>query len=169
LIRDAVGQGVPVIGHCLGGQLLSKALGGVVGRNAVKEIGWSRVTPVASAQAERWLAASATAAELTVYQWHGETFSIPAGGVQLLRNAHCENQAFVCGPHLGMQCHIEMTPAMIERWCESWHDEVASLAALRPGVQAPAEMLAETAIRLPQMRKLADQLYSVWIEGLRRC
>jgi len=166
LIRDAVAKNVPVIGHCLGGQLMSKALGGEISRNPVKEIGWSEVADEENTIAERWLGNQAGKTK-TVFQWHGETFSIPPGATRLLANAYCANQMFVLGPHLGMQCHVEMTPEMIATWSAQWSDEIVA-AADHPSVQTPEIMQQETATRLPAMRQLSEQLYSVWIRGLRR-
>ncbi|MFC5303372.1 type 1 glutamine amidotransferase [Azospira restricta] len=166
LIRAAVRDGVPVIGHCLGGQLMAKALGGSVGRNPVKEIGWGEARVDASDTADTWL--GDFRGDATVFQWHGETFTLPPGAVRLLHNEWCANQMFALGPHLAMQCHVEMTPEMIAAWCDSWQGEVAGLPALPPPVQTPRQMQAETAHRLPAMRRLADRLYAVWIGGLRR-
>lgn len=166
LIRDAAAKNVPVIGHCLGGQLISKALGGEVTRNPVKEIGWSKAVGETNAIAQRWLGNRSGQVE-TVFQWHGETFSLPTGATRILSNQYCANQMFALGPHLGMQCHVEMTPEMIARWSEQWADETIDTPDL-PSVQAPATMLSEMATRLPAMRQLSEQLYSVWISGLQR-
>jgi GMP synthase-like glutamine amidotransferase len=166
LIRDAVGKNVPVIGHCLGGQLMSKALGGEVNKNPVKEIGWGTANATDSAIARHWLGdfAEKTA---TVFQWHGETFSIPVSATRLLASSHCNNQMFALGPHLGMQCHVEMTPEMIATWCDQWADE-AIAAADHASVQLPETMQADISRHLPTMRQLSEQLYSVWIKGLQR-
>lgn len=166
LIRDAVAKNVPVIGHCLGGQLMSKALGGAVTRNPVKEIGWSKASGEENATAGQWLGTYAGQSS-TIFQWHGETFSIPDGATRLLANAYCTNQMFVLGPHLGMQCHVEMTPEMIATWCGQWADEAIAVAD-QPSVQTPDVMQQEISNRLPAMRQLSEQLYSVWIRGLRR-
>ncbi|UCV06778.1 type 1 glutamine amidotransferase [Dechloromonas denitrificans] len=166
LIRDAVAKDVPVIGHCLGGQLISKALGGRITKNPVKEIGWSEAGGEDSAIAKHWLGAGAGKTG-TIFQWHGETFSIPAGATRLFANLHCANQMFVLGPHLGMQCHVEMTPEMIAAWCGQWADEAIAVAD-QPSVQTPDAMLQQIAEHLPVMRQLSDQLYSVWIKGLTR-
>ncbi len=166
LIRLAVEQGIPVVGHCLGGQLISKALGGEITRNPVKEIGWGNATAESGDAARRWLGDALAGTSATVFQWHGETFSIPPGATRILGNEFCANQAFVLGPHLAMQCHVEMTPEMIAAWCRSWPAEVAGLPALPAPVQTPERMLAETAARLPAMRALADRLYTAWIGGL---
>jgi GMP synthase-like glutamine amidotransferase len=166
LIRDAVGKNVPVIGHCLGGQLMSKALGGEVNKNPVKEIGWGTANATDSVIARHWLGdfAEKTA---TVFQWHGETFSIPVSATRLLASSHCNNQMFALGPHLGMQCHVEMTPEMIATWCGQWADE-AIAAADHASVQLPETMQADISRHLPTMRQLSEQLYSVWIKGLQR-
>jgi GMP synthase-like glutamine amidotransferase len=169
LIREAVAGGVPVIGHCLGGQLMSKALGGRVTKNPVKEIGWGTARAEAGEDAERWLGpALGGAGPVTVFQWHGETFSLPRGAKRLLRSAFCANQMFALGPHLGMQCHVEMTEAMIETWSKTWENETRGLDSLPESIQTPDEMLRQTPARLPALRRLADRLYSVWIGGLVR-
>ncbi len=165
LIRDAFARDVPVIGHCLGGQLMSKALGGQITRNPVKEIGWGVAQAEANDVARHWLGDLAGKTG-TVFQWHGETFSIPPGATRLFANGYCANQMFVTGPHLAMQCHVEMTPEMIATWCEQWAEEAAAVAD-QPSVQTPDQMQGEAAARLPIMRTLADQLYGVWIENLK--
>ena len=166
LIRLAVERDIPVIGHCLGGQLISKALGGSVIRNTVKEIGWSEAKAEPSDIATHWLGRFASA-NGTVFHWHGETFSIPAGATRLLSTTHCANQMFVLGPHLAMQCHVEMTPEMITSWSAHWADETTGLAK-QPSIQTPEQMIGEAASRVAAMRKLSDQLYAVWITGLAR-
>ena len=166
LIRDAIAKNVPVIGHCLGGQLMSKALGGQVTPNPVKEIGWSQASGEDNALARNWLGDHAGKSS-TIFQWHGETFSLPTGATRLLANGYCANQMFALGPHLGMQCHVEMTPEMIATWCEQWSAEAIAVADL-PSAQTPEAMLAETSGKLPVMRQLSEQLYSVWIKGLAR-
>jgi len=161
LIRGAVAANVPVIGHCLGGQLISKALGGAVTQNPVKELGWGEVAATGPA-AQEWLG---NAEKFEAFHWHGETFSIPAGATRILNSAYCNNQAFVMGPHLGLQCHVEMTAAMIRLWNRAWADEHAVPG---PSVQTPAQMYERMEERLTVMRVAADRLYTRWIAGLRR-
>lgn len=166
LIRNAVSMNIPVIGHCLGGQLMSKALGGAVTKNPVKEIGWGTANAETGALANHWLGDFAGQPE-TVFHWHGETFSIPPGAERLLSSRFCANQMFALGPHLGMQCHVEMTPEMIRTWCSQWADEALAVAN-QDSAQTPETMQAEMMQRLPVMRQLSEQLYSVWIKGLAR-
>jgi len=158
LVRAAAALDIPVIGHCLGGQLIA-ALGGSVTKNPVKEIGWGLVEPVAPAAAD-WLADTPA---FEAFHWHGETFSLPAGATRILGSRHCENQAFVLGPHLGMQCHVEMTEAMIRLWNRQW---AAESAVASPSVQTPEQMYERLEERIAAMRACADRLYTKWISGL---
>ena len=165
LIRAAVTAGVPVIGHCLGGQLLSKALGGSVQANPVKEIGWGDLRVTDPEAARPWVGDAA--GPLPGFHWHGETFSLPPGAVRILDSAYCANQAFVLDDrHLGMQCHVEMTPELIATWCDNGADEIA--ASSSPAVQAPAAIQADMAARTTALHTLADKIYSRWIQGLRQ-
>jgi GMP synthase-like glutamine amidotransferase len=165
LMRDAVDRGVPVIGHCLGGQMLSRALGGKVTRNPVKEIGWNPVRVEDTARAREWFGADLK--EFTTFQWHGETFTIPPGGERILTGLHCPNQAYVVGDrHLGLQCHVEMTPEMIASWIGSGAGEVReSLAS--PAVQPVEKIQAEMAQKLPALSATAERLYKSWARNLR--
>lgn len=163
LIRQAVDAGIPVLGHCLGGQLMSRALGGTVTANPVKEIGWAEVRVADSAEARAWFG---TTRAFPAFHWHGETFSLPEGAAGLLATPHCAHQAFALGPHLALQCHVEMTADMIAEWCREGAAEIA--AAASPAVQPAAAILADTPGNLPAMATVAERLYGRWLEGLAR-
>ena len=165
LMRDAVHRGVPVIGHCLGGQMLARAAGGEVKANAVKEIGWNRVRVEDTPLARRWFGDDLR--EFITFQWHGETFTIPPGGERVLTGDYCANQAYVLDDrHLGLQCHVEMTAEMIASWIASARSEVdANLAS--PAVQPVERIAGEMSERLPGLSANADRLYTRWIEKLR--
>ena len=162
LIRDAVARDIPLLGHCLGGQLISKALGGVVSRNPVKEIGWGETAVADNHTARAWFGA---VRQFDAFHWHGETFSLPQDAVHLLSSEYCANQAYALGKHLALQCHIEMTAAMIASWCDVGADEIAANRA-SPAVQSASEMQRQMADDLPQLHEVAAQLYSRWITGL---
>lgn len=174
LIREAVARKRPVIGHCFGGQLMSKALGGTVTRSPQREIGWHPVRRIAARDGDplhlessgRWL--GNLPETLPVFQWHNESFSIPPGATHLLASAGCANQMYVFGPHLGMQFHPEMTAGMVADWCAAWGEEMNGRPTLPPYVQRPRDMLADLPGRLADMRRLTDRLYGVWISGLPR-
>ena len=171
LIREADRQGIPVIGHCLGGQLLARALGGTVERNPVKEIGWHAVQATDAALARHWLG---TADDVEFFQWHGDTFTVPPGARNFLASPLCARQAFVIErpgfAHLGMQFHCEMTPALVQAWMATGGEEIAQerVATGAPGVQSAPRMLADAAARSARMHTLARHLYARWAEGLRR-
>jgi GMP synthase-like glutamine amidotransferase len=164
LIREAVAADVPVLGHCLGGQLLSKALGGKVRRNRAREFGWLPVTAVDSPLTGAWL--DGLPPQFEVFHWHGETFSIPSGATLIARSRYCRNQAFVIGKSLGLQCHIEMTPALVRNWARAGANEIAH-ALPAASVQRPKQMLINLPQRSACLNRIADVLYSRWIQGLR--
>ena len=164
LVRDAVRKDVPTLGHCLGGQLMSKALGGEVTRARVKEIGWGQVEVAENNVAREWFA---PITGFESFHWHGETFSIPPGATRVLGNAHCANQAFATGRHLGMQCHVEMTEELIRNWCHGGAGEIRESAA-SPGVQTPVKIEKNLEARVAALHKVADRIYDRWTEGLSR-
>jgi GMP synthase-like glutamine amidotransferase len=164
LIREAVRKDLPVLGHCLGGQLLSKALGGSVRPNACKEIGWGEVRVCDNGVAREWLGELQA---FEAFQWHGETFSIPPGATRVLENAHCANQAFAIGRHFGMQCHVEMTEELIGAWLEGGAGEIGA-ASSSPAVQRPEEMRVDMPTRLQRLHEVADRIYDTWSENLSR-
>ncbi len=161
LIRHAIADDKPCLGHCLGGQLIAKALGGVVTKNSVKEIGWNPVKVEDNASARAWLGNDLVEdRDLTVFQWHNETFTIPKDATRIITGDACANQAYVIGNTLGMQCHIEMTPKMIQSWCRDWHSEHVNPE--EPSIQTPDEMMEEMRENLVALNQIADQLYGVW-------
>jgi GMP synthase-like glutamine amidotransferase len=171
LLRAAVAGGVPVIGHCLGGQLLARALGSKVERNAYKEIGWGRVAVIEPALAREWL--GATPAEFEVFQWHEDTFVPPARATAFLSSRWCEHQGFVVEhagiAHIGLQFHCEATPAIIRHWSgdDTWYDEVQAERAANggPAVQDAEAMREDLDARCAAMHVLAARIYARWWRG----
>jgi GMP synthase-like glutamine amidotransferase len=161
LVNKAVDADIPVLGHCLGGQLMSRALGGQVTRNAVKEIGWGTVAVEDKSTAREWFGPTR---EFSGFHWHGETFTIPPKATKLAASPYCANQAFSLGKHLGMQCHVEMTPGLVRAWCEDWEKEGVRKAG--PSVQTPQQMMERLEERVGSLNAIADRLYERWIEGL---
>jgi hypothetical protein len=74
----------------------------------------------------------------------------------------------VLGPHLGMQCHVEMTPELIRAWCQDWEKEVESLARRTASVQTPAQMTESLEERTRTLNAIADRLYDRWVASLAR-
>ena len=161
LIRAAAQEGVPVLGHCLGAQLMSKALGGTVGPNPQKEIGWGRVDVADNEQARAWFGETRS---FLAFHWHGETFSIPPGAACIASSPYCGNQAFVLDRHLGLQCHVEMTPEMVRSWCQSGKREIERSSCAT--VQPVSEIESQLQPRISVLNRVAGRLYERWISGL---
>ena len=114
VIRDAVARRQPVLGICLGAQLIAKALGAKVFVNTRKEIGWFDLQFTSAAADDPLFSGLSTE---TVFHWHGETFDLPPGAELLASSELCRNQIFRIKPHVyGLQCHLEVTPAMVADW-----------------------------------------------------
>ena len=144
VIRDAVTAGKRVLGVCLGAQLIADALGGKVYQNAHREIGWFPVTAVPEGKDSPL----AFPAETPVFHWHGDTFSLPPGGVWLARSEACEHQAFAVGARvLGLQFHLEMTPEDVARIAKECADELTESKFVQPAEAIIARAACENAAR----------------------
>jgi GMP synthase (glutamine-hydrolysing) len=163
LILDAMAQGKPVIGHCLGGQLMARALGARVQSSPEPEVGWQSIAVTDSPAARQWFGDRVQA---TVFEWHYDAFELPPGALHLAGNAACPNQAFATGPHLAMQFHIEVDVDKVTRWSleegQRWAQARAAHAHVHDGAQ-----LREGLVRhLPAHQALADQLYAQWMQAV---
>lgn len=165
-LREAVDANLPVLGVCLGSQLLAKALGRRVYANRIKEIGWYEIELLPAATNDPILknlprpsgeGRGEGAARITVFQWHGDTFDLPAGTVQLARSPQCENQAFRYGDRaFGLQFHMEVTDEIIADWlCQS--DNCGELAEL--DYIDPATIRRQTPEKLPNMIALGREVF----------
>jgi GMP synthase-like glutamine amidotransferase len=164
MLRTAVAADVPVIGHCLGGQLLARALGAPVARSPNPEVGWGEVEAAAPDAAAEWFGGRT---RMQTFQWHYESFALPDGATRVLTNRHNANQAYVLGDrHVGLQCHFEMTPALVASWLETGAKELPA-ASIR-AVQSAADIAADLDARIAALHAVADDLYARWARGLRR-
>ncbi len=133
-LEQALAEGLPVLGICLGAQLLAKTLGTRVYPNGTKEIGWYEIELMPAAGDDALFGGCPT--RQTVFQWHGDTFDLPSGAVHLARSPLCEQQAFRYGTNVyGLQFHVEVTAAMIEQWLAepTNEEELADLDYIDPG------------------------------------
>jgi GMP synthase-like glutamine amidotransferase len=152
-------QGVPLLGICLGSQLLAKALGARVYRNPHKEIGWYTVdlTPAGAADP---LFAGLTS-PIPVFQWHGDAFDIPTGATPLASSPLCTHQAFRYGDRVyGLLFHLELTPDMIYSWMAAFHDELASVQ----GTIDPARIVAEMPHRCVEYQRIGRRVFANLVE-----
>jgi GMP synthase-like glutamine amidotransferase len=165
LVVCALRDDVPVLGHCLGGQMLSKVAGGAVTRAPTVEIGWSQITATDSPLARHWFGTE----RFPMFQWHNETFSLPAGAELIATGVHCANQAFAFGTrHIGMQFHCEMDEFKVNLWLDPHgRDEIAHHAASL-GVQTPAQIIEQSSVLLVQSQRVAAAIYDRWLEAQAR-
>jgi GMP synthase (glutamine-hydrolysing) len=165
LILQALAADLPVLGHCLGGQLMARALGARVHTSPAPEIGWQTMQVVDSSSARAWFG---DADEPTVYQWHSEAFELPAGAELLASSAACPHQAFALGPHqLAMQFHVELDSAKLAAWAASRDPRFLRQQREHATVQSGAAMLAQAEKALPAQQRLADRIYRRWLDGAR--
>lgn len=137
-VVKAIESGKPMLGICMGAQMIANVLGGRVYPNPHKEIGWFEVEKTESAAAAKTCPAFSD--KTLAFHWHGETFELPPGAVHLARSEACENQAFAYGDRvLGLQYHLEMTRASAEALVVNCADELVDGTY----IQSATEMLAD--------------------------
>ncbi|HRO26297.1 MAG TPA: gamma-glutamyl-gamma-aminobutyrate hydrolase family protein [Luteimonas sp.] len=165
VIERMLDQDKPVLGICLGAQLLAHVLGAPVKRHEQGEIGWYPVRPTEQGREDRVLAPLGEAAP--VFQWHGQHFEIPDSATHLARSDICEQQAFRWGDRAyGFQFHLEMDQPLIERWLAkpAYRRQLAELA----GVQDEATIRAETARHIAGMQAQADAVFNNFLDIIGR-
>jgi len=160
LIRQAIAANVPTLGHCLGGQLMARALGATVGRSPATEIGWHAIERAPVAAAQDWFGAEP---RQRVFQWHDESFALPHGAELLAGSAGCPHQAFAVGPHLAMQFHVELDATKLALWSASTDPRFLAMTGVESCVQDGATMRREAAQALPAQQRLADRIYARWL------
>ncbi len=120
-IRNFIGTGKPILGICLGAQLIASAMSAKVYKNPVKEIGWFPVQGISPVD----VSAFSFPPSAEVFHWHGETFDLPSGATLIARSEGCKNQAFQIGTSvIGLQFHLESTPETIREIVTNCHDEL---------------------------------------------
>lgn len=159
LILQAILRDIPVIGHCLGGQLISKALGGRISNSPKPEIGWQPIKYV-SESASEWFGNDPTD---TVIHWHYESFSIPQGATLLASSDACPNQAFSYGKHLAMQFHIEIDENKTKLWADDADSKWDQAKQTYDTVQNREEILNGITPYMEKHNKTADSIYSKWL------
>ncbi len=154
-IRDFIASGKPVLGICLGAQLIAGAMGASVYPGEQKEIGWWPMAKTADLPDNVFHFPAA----MTVFHWHGETFDLPAGATRLASSTACRNQAFQLGRNvIGLQFHLETTPISAHDIVEHCQDELVDAAY----IQSAEDILGAPADNYrginDQMNRLLDYL-----------
>lgn len=160
-IRDAIQQNMPILGICLGAQLIAAALGAKVYANHTKEIGWYDVTPTQEGLRDPVI--KHLAGHEQIFQWHGDTFDIPEGAVHLASSPTCPNQAFRFGERVyGLQFHLEVDRPMVERWFTI--PDMYEEAANADKVKSPDDIIHDTKKHINASTELGEEFFHAFIE-----
>ena len=150
-IRRMIISGKPVLGICLGAQLIAGAMGAKVYPNRVKEIGWFPVYGVSSGDRSVFRFPQSVQA----FHWHGETFDLPAGATRIAKSDGCENQAFQLGQSvIGLQFHLETTPQSAQDLVTHCRDELIGA----PYIQTETEILSAKPAQYQSINRLMDKI-----------
>lgn len=154
LMEEALKRGIPLIGICLGAQMLAKVLGArVYPGDRGKEIGWMQVERI-----EEHPYFSGFPKELKVFQWHGDTFDLPQGALRLFKSERYENQGFIYGKALGLQFHLEVDLELAKLWSLEYAEELK-----KEGLE-PEDLLRVTEEELRLLRELARTFVRRFLE-----
>lgn len=159
LIERVLADKKPVLGICLGAQLMAKALGERVFQNHKKEVGWHPVHMTPAAKNDPLF--KSFPPSITVLQWHGDTFNVPRGGVHLARTPDCDAQAFRWGDNAyALQFHLEVTAPMVKNWCAADCEQ----SFIREAGEDPRLVAAETLQAQSQIEPLATMFFSSYFK-----
>jgi GMP synthase-like glutamine amidotransferase len=150
-IQKAIEAGKPVLGICLGAQLIASAMGAEVIQNPLKEIGWFPIQGIKSESSSLFSFPD----EIEVFHWHGETFRLPPGAVQIARSDGCENQAFQIDSNvIGLQFHLETTPDSAQAIVKNCREELVDGRY----IQSEREILTAPQSRYSSINKLMQSV-----------
>jgi GMP synthase-like glutamine amidotransferase len=150
-IREVIGAGVPMLGICLGAQLIASALGAKVYPNSEKEIGWFPIQGANHSDGDPFRFPD----EIDVFHWHGETFDLPPGAVRLAQSEGCINQAFQLGANvIGLQFHLETTVDSARAIVENCRDELVE----GKYIQSETDILSAPQERYESINQLMEKL-----------
>lgn len=161
LILQAMRLNLPVIGHCLGGQLMARALGARVRRADKPEIGWQPIEYAQNSAVQEWFGSEPSP---VVIQWHYDTFDIPQGAMLLASSDACANQAFVYGNCLAMQFHIEIDATKTHLWVADEDPQWQAAQQQYSSVQTRQAILAGIETNLQTHQRMARAVYHRWLQ-----
>ncbi|MBX7149052.1 type 1 glutamine amidotransferase [bacterium] len=161
LIEMALKKDIPILGICLGAQLIAKTLGAPVSKNHEKEIGWHDVNFTQEASEDPLFKFFEPCEKL--FQWHGYAFETPKSAVRLAKSALCPNQAFRYGSKVyGLQFHLEVDKALINRWLTTpMHCEELKQLRHKPN---PEQILEETDVCLGRLNTISQHTFGQFIK-----
>jgi len=159
LIKSASRAGIPILGICFGGQLISKALGGEVHTAPMMQIGWHHTT--VSEYAKVLFNNRDMSDSFYAFEWHGDTFLLPQGATPLFNGDCIKNQGFVIKNSLALQFHPEITKTMVYEWLEQY---AYCLNKTNQCIQSKTQILENIDKRLAQQRMVANQVFDWWLK-----
>jgi GMP synthase (glutamine-hydrolysing) len=160
LIEAALKRDLPLLGICLGSQLLASALGARVYPSGIKEIGWYDLTPTADAANDPLLHHLRSTEK--VFQWHGDTFDLPKGAVHLASSALCAHQAFRYGENAyALQFHLEVDAETIDDWLEV-PENLVEIVALKGAID-PQTIRADTRRHIGRLTQIGTDVFGAFI------
>ncbi|MBI2985924.1 MAG: gamma-glutamyl-gamma-aminobutyrate hydrolase family protein [Deltaproteobacteria bacterium] len=160
IIRAAIKNGLPLLGICLGAQLIASAVGAEVYQGNFKEIGWYPISMTLEGEMDSLLGHLPDKA--IVFQWHGDSFDLPKGAHRLASSLYYDNQAFRIGRSIyGLQFHLEVTPAMIDRWIDQSWKELAQIPYI-----SPDKIRADTLVYSQTLKYYGERFFSEFIRRL---
>jgi len=158
-IHQMIMSGKPVLGICLGAQLIASAMGAKVYPNSIKEIGWFPIYGVSSGDRSIFRFPQSVQA----FHWHGETFDLPTGATRIAKSDGCENQAFQLGQSvIGLQFHLETTPQSAQDLVTHCRDELIPA----PCIQTEKEILSAKPAQYQSINHLMDKILTFLARSL---
>ena len=155
LIKQAINEDKPLLGICLGSQLIAKALNAKVFSGEKKEIGWLPIS--LSEQGKTDPIFNQLPSKLTVFQWHGDTFNLPQDAIHLANSNMFQNQAFRLGRACyALQFHLEVTGEMVNTWLDEYQIELDSLK----GVVNPHQIQQQTNTEAERLNCYSHTVFS---------
>lgn len=162
LILQAMYKDIPVIGHCLGGQLIARALGAKVVESPEPEIGWQDITYLDEPETKQWFGENPTS---KVIHWHYDAFEVPQGAKLLATNKSGNNQAFSIGKTLAMQFHIEIDQEKIDYWTSEDDEKWAKAREKHQFIQEAVGIWNGIEANLAAHQRTAANIYSNWLSA----
>lgn len=159
LLERAVADDRPVLGICLGSQLLAAALGARVYRGPRKELGWFDVTLQPAAHDDALM--SAAPPRFPALHWHGDAFDLPAGARHLASSAQTVHQAFAHGRAWGLLFHLEAPPAQVSAMANAFPEELAEVGT------SPDALMEATRRHATDAERIASAVFGRWVDLLR--
>jgi len=162
LIQKAIVKDIPLMGVCLGAQLVSRALGAEVNTATNMQTGWHQIMLDTSKLASDQVLNLDNSFE--AFEWHEDTFSVPSGATLLFKGCGPEAQGYLYGKVLTMQFHLEMTEHMVHEWLTRYND---CLPEPSDYVQSPEQITDRLSERLENLHAVADKIYDWWLSMVR--